>query len=60
VFRIAITVAVVAGAGGYASFADGFGRAMVVAAALSLTGALVGLALPARRATAPIPALAET
>ena len=51
VFGIAITVAVFAGAGGYASFADGFGRAMVVAAALSLAGALTGLALPSRRAS---------
>ena len=53
VFGIAITVAVFAGAGGYASFADGFERAMVVAAALSLAGALAGLALPSRRERGP-------
>ena len=60
VFGIAVAVAVFAGAGGYASFADGFERAMIVAAGLSLAGALSGLALPARRATKPLPALAET
>jgi EmrB/QacA subfamily drug resistance transporter len=52
VFGIAITVAVFAGAGGYASaqeFSDGFVAAIAVAAALSLAGALAGLALPGRR-----------
>ena len=52
VFGIAIAVAVFAGAGGYASaqaFSDGFVPAIATAAGLSLAGALVGLALPARR-----------
>jgi EmrB/QacA subfamily drug resistance transporter len=57
VFGIAIAVAVFGGAGSYASpasFIDGFGPAMGVAAGLSLVGAIVGLALPTRReATAP-------
>src|SRR4029079_4057152 len=47
VFRIAIAVAVFAGAGGYATaqqFSDGFTPAITVAAALSLTGAVAGLA----------------
>jgi EmrB/QacA subfamily drug resistance transporter len=60
VFGIAVAVAVFAGAGGYASFADGFERAIAVAAALSLAGALVALALPSNRAPASTPALAET
>jgi hypothetical protein len=54
VFGIAIAVAVFAGAGGYATaqqFSDGFVPAITVAAALSLTGALAGLALPSRRET---------
>jgi MFS family permease len=59
VFGIAIAVAVFAGAGGYASaqqFADGFTPAIAVAAAISLTGALTGLALPSRRETVtPVP-----
>jgi EmrB/QacA subfamily drug resistance transporter len=53
VFGIAIAVAVFAGAGGYASaqsFSDGFTAAMLVAAGLSLAGAVAGLALPGRRA----------
>ena len=55
VFGIAITVAVFAGAGGYASaeaFTDGFAPAIGVAAALSLAGALAGAALPGRRGAA--------
>jgi MFS family permease len=55
VFGIAIVVAVFAGAGGYASaetFLDGFAPAITVGAALSLTGAFAGLALPARRRAA--------
>ena len=55
VFGIAVTVAVFAGAGSYvspAAFIDGFGPAVGVGAALSLLGAIVGLALP-RRAAAP-------
>jgi hypothetical protein len=61
VFGIAIAVAVFAGAGGYASpqlFADGFTSAMLVAAGLSLAGALAGFVLPARSrapVTAPLP-----
>jgi EmrB/QacA subfamily drug resistance transporter len=55
-FGVAITAAVFAAAGSYASaraFSDGFVPAMWVAAALSLAGAAAGLALPRRRATAP-------
>ena len=51
-FGIAVAVAVFAGAGGYASpqlFADGFTPALLVAAGLSLAGALAGLVLPSRR-----------
>jgi EmrB/QacA subfamily drug resistance transporter len=53
VFGIALSVAVFAGAGSYASpasFADGFVSAVGVAAGLSLLGALAGTALPNRRA----------
>jgi EmrB/QacA subfamily drug resistance transporter len=53
VFGIALTVAVFAGAGSYASaqaFADGFVPAMTVAAGLSLLGALAGIILPRRGA----------
>jgi EmrB/QacA subfamily drug resistance transporter len=52
VFGIAILVAVFAGAGSYASaqaFSDGFARAIGVTAALSLSGAIAGAALPGRR-----------
>jgi EmrB/QacA subfamily drug resistance transporter len=52
VFGIAVAVAVFAGAGSYASadaFTDGFAPAIGVAAALSLAGAIAGLALPGRR-----------
>jgi EmrB/QacA subfamily drug resistance transporter len=52
VFGIALVVAVFAGAGSYASvqaFTDGFGPAILVAAGLSLAGAIAGLALPGRR-----------
>ena len=62
VFGIAISVAVFAGAGGYASaqaFTDGFVPAIAASATLSLAGALVALVLPARRrerlAVAPAP-----
>ena len=61
VFGIAVTVAVFAGAGSYASvqaFTDGFTPAIFVAAGLALAGAIAGLALPSRRpvtAAAPIP-----
>jgi EmrB/QacA subfamily drug resistance transporter len=60
VFGIAIAVAVFAGAGGYAAFEAGFERALLVAAGLSLAGALCGLALPSRRATPRTAALAQT
>jgi hypothetical protein len=63
VFGIAVTVAVFATAGGYATpqaFTDGFAPAMVAAAALALLGALAGTALPARRALAFRPAFEET
>jgi EmrB/QacA subfamily drug resistance transporter len=66
VFGIALAVAVFGGAGGYASpaqFIDGFGPAIATGAGLALLGAIVGLALPGRRAaTAPalgIPAIEE-
>jgi EmrB/QacA subfamily drug resistance transporter len=55
VFGIAVTVAVFAGAGSYASaaaFTDGFAPAIGAAAALSLVGAVAALALPGRRPTA--------
>jgi EmrB/QacA subfamily drug resistance transporter len=60
VFGIAVTVAVFAGAGGYASaqaFTDGFGPAIFVAATLALAGAVAGLALPGRRPAAAIPTI---
>jgi EmrB/QacA subfamily drug resistance transporter len=66
VFGIAIAVAVFAGAGSYASpqaFADGFGPAAGVAAALALVGAVAGSFLPGHGseaelvAAAPAPAL---
>jgi EmrB/QacA subfamily drug resistance transporter len=61
VFGIAVTVAVFAGAGGYAStqaFTDGFTAAISVAVALSLAGAAAGAALPRRAARAePAPAV---
>ena len=52
VFGIATAVAVFAATGGYASastFVDGFGPAIGVAAAMSVVGAIAGLALPGRR-----------
>jgi hypothetical protein len=51
VFGVAVGVAVFAAAGSYASaasFIDGFGPAIGVAAALSVVGAIAGLALPSR------------
>jgi EmrB/QacA subfamily drug resistance transporter len=59
VFGIAVTVAVFAGAGSYAStqaFTDGFAPAIGVGAALSVAGAVAALALPSRRAPAKIAA----
>jgi EmrB/QacA subfamily drug resistance transporter len=60
VFGIAVTVAVFAGAGSYASaeaFTDGFAPAIGLAAALSLAGAAAGAALPRRSApTRSVPA----
>ena len=53
VFGIAISVAVFAGAGSYASaqaFTDGFAAAIGVSAALALVGATAGAWLPGRRA----------
>lgn len=55
VFGIALSVAVFAGAGSYASpqaFSDGFVAAMGLSAGLSLLGALAGSALPGRAALA--------
>jgi EmrB/QacA subfamily drug resistance transporter len=52
VFGIAVTVAVFAGAGSYASaqgFTDGFTPAIAVAAGFSLAGSLAGLGLPRMR-----------
>ncbi|MCW2986195.1 MAG: drug resistance transporter, EmrB/QacA subfamily [Conexibacter sp.] len=52
VFGIAIAVAVFAGAGSYVSptaFVDGFGPALGTSAALALVGAVIALAVPARR-----------
>jgi MFS family permease len=67
VFGIALSVAVFAGAGSYASpqaFSDGFVAAIGVSAALSLLGAIAGLGLPRRpkatgspRLPQPVPAL---
>jgi EmrB/QacA subfamily drug resistance transporter len=58
-FGVAILVAVFASAGSYASpvaFADGFGPALGVSAALSFAGAVAGVALPRReRAAATVP-----
>ncbi len=51
VFGIAVAVAVFAGAGGYASaqaFTDGFAAAVGAGAALSVAGAIAGLAIPRR------------
>jgi hypothetical protein len=68
VFGIAVVVAVFAGAGGYASaasFVDGFGPAIGVAAGMAAAGAIASLGLPSRRlVTAPplvtaIPAMEE-
>ena len=63
VFGIAVSVAVFAGAGGYATaqaFTDGFIPAMGVSAGLSVLAALSGAALPRRRiAIAGVPATAE-
>jgi MFS family permease len=58
-FGVAIVVAVFAGAGSYASaaaFSDGFVLAIAASAGLSLAGALAGIALPRREATAVSPA----
>jgi EmrB/QacA subfamily drug resistance transporter len=52
VFGIAVVVAVFASAGSYASpasFVDGFGPAIGVAAGLAFAGAIASLALPGRR-----------
>jgi EmrB/QacA subfamily drug resistance transporter len=64
VFGIAISVAVFAGAGSYASpqaFSDGFVAAMGVSAGLSLLAALAGSALPTGRkaAAADVPVTAK-
>jgi EmrB/QacA subfamily drug resistance transporter len=58
-FGLAIVVAVFAGSGSYttpASFSAGFGPALGVAAALSLVGAIAGLALRMRPAYEPVSA----
>jgi MFS family permease len=59
VFGIAVTVAVFAAAGGYASaqdFVDGFAPAIAVAALMAALGAVVALGLPGRR---PVPAVVD-
>jgi MFS family permease len=56
VFGVALAVAVFSGSGSYASpqaFASGFSPALWVSAAFSLAGALVAIAIPARRALRP-------
>ena len=56
VFGIALSVAVFAGAGSYASaeaFSDGFVAAMALSAGLSLTSAICGAFLPGRQAREP-------
>ena len=53
VFGIAILAAVFASIGGYRSaqaFSNGFAAALIAAAALSLIGAIAGMALPSRQA----------
>jgi EmrB/QacA subfamily drug resistance transporter len=63
VFGIALAVAVFAGAGSYLSaqaFTDGFTPAILVAAGLSLAGAVAGLALPSRMRSAVPPISAHT
>ncbi len=55
VFGIAVTVAVFAAAGGYASaesFVDGFRPAIGVAAAMAAIGSIVAIGLPGRRTPA--------
>jgi EmrB/QacA subfamily drug resistance transporter len=52
-FGVAILAAVFASVGGYRSaqaFSNGFAAALIAAAALSLIGAIAGMALPSRRA----------
>ena len=63
VFGLAIAVAVFSGAGSYVSrsaFGDGFVLAMGLAAAFSLAGAVVALALPGRPVRKLAPVLLET
>jgi EmrB/QacA subfamily drug resistance transporter len=62
-FGVAALVAVFSGFGSYASaaaFSDGFAPAAGLAAALSLAGAVAGLALPRRRPVAAVASLAES
>jgi EmrB/QacA subfamily drug resistance transporter len=57
-FGLAIVVAVFTGSGSYGSpgaFTDGFIAATAVSAALSLAGALAGMAIPGRAARAGVP-----
>ena len=57
---VAVLSTAFTGAGGYGSFARGFGRAMAVCALFSLLGALAGLAITLRRkAPAPPAPVAE-
>jgi EmrB/QacA subfamily drug resistance transporter len=58
-FGVALMVAVFSGTGAVSSaaaFGEGFGAAMMLAAALSFLGALAGLCLPARQRVAAAPA----
>lgn len=51
VVGVAVLAAVFAAAGGYASFAGGFGRALAGCGVLSLLGALAGLGITGRRSS---------
>ncbi|QYN32621.1 DHA2 family efflux MFS transporter permease subunit [Pseudonocardia sp. DSM 110487] len=63
VFGVAVTVAVFAGSGGYASaeeFSAGFAAAMTAVAAFAVVGMLVALGVPGRRPAAVTAASVET
>lgn len=58
VFGVAVTVAVFAGVGGYASaedFADGFAAGMGAVTVFALVGAVIALGMPGRRSTVAVP-----
>jgi EmrB/QacA subfamily drug resistance transporter len=63
VFGVAVSVAVFASVGGYASaeeFSEGFSAAMGAVAALAFVGMLVALGMPARRPAVPSAALTQS